>query len=141
AVKTRDQPVHLRVGGKPGLQGEDVWGQVAVTIVNGVEARAGTKQGKPGCPDMGRHQESLRCLLQEDLQQVAAVEAEDRPAVRPYIADGGELRVDPFGRGKIRDVEKIMDLPDPAVTLVDAAYLGGQEEADRANRQRHPRQG
>ena len=78
---------------------------------------------------MGRNQEPLGSHFKEYLKEVAAVEPQNRPAVRGQVADPRQGGIDPIGRSKIRHVEKIMNLSHPSATLVDAAYLGGEEES------------
>src|SRR3989339_904908 len=90
---------------------------------------------------MGRHQKTVSCLFEEDLQQVAGIQTQDGPAVRFDVADRGQFGVETFNRLKIRGKEQIVDLADLAVALVDVADLGGKYEADWNRRRRNSRQG
>ena len=127
-VQGRYQPVHVRVGGQTGLQGKDMGGEIVKTILNAVKARLGTEHGEPRGPDMGRHQETLRRLFQEDLQQVAGIKPQDRPAVGMDIADTGQLGVDPGRSLKIGHEQQVMHLAHLAVPLVDGTDLSGEHE-------------
>ncbi|OPY91965.1 MAG: hypothetical protein A4E73_01599 [Syntrophaceae bacterium PtaU1.Bin231] len=96
-VQAGNQPVHVRIGGKAGLQGKNMGRQVAETRLDAVESGLGAEQGKPGGPDVGRHQESLRRLRKQDLQEIAAVQAQDRAAVGLDIADPRQGGVQTLG--------------------------------------------
>ena len=129
-VQGGDEPVHLRVGGEAGFQGEDMVGQVSEALLDGVETRFGAEQGKPGGPDVGRDEKPLGRLVEQDLEQVAAVEPEDGPAVRGDVAERGEFGVETAHRIEIRQVEQVVDLAHPAAALVDGADLGGEDKTD-----------
>ena len=102
AVQRRHPPVHRRVGGQAGLHREDVLGQVGVAVRDRVEARLRAQRREPRRPDVRRHQVAALAGLQGDLQQVARVQPEDRPAVRAEVADPPERRGEPRGRGRGR---------------------------------------
>ena len=53
-----------------------------------VKARKGAVQGKMWSPDVSGDKDGIRAYIEYYLQQIPAVEAQDRPAVRPQIAYG-----------------------------------------------------
>ena len=90
AVQRGDPVVHRRVGGQPGLDREDVPGQVGVAVGDRVEAGLRAERREPGRPDVRRHQVAALAGVQQRLQQVAGVQPEDRPAVGGDVADPGQ---------------------------------------------------
>src|SRR5574340_203604 len=102
--------------------------QVAETLLDAVETGSGTEQGEPGCPYVGRRQETIGRLRKEDIQQIAAVQSQDWSAVGLDIADTGQGGVQPLDRGEIRHVEKVVDFAHRAVAFVDAADLGREQK-------------
>jgi hypothetical protein len=88
--------------------------QVAETLLDAVEAGSGAEQGEPGGPDVGRHQETIRRLLQQDLQEIMAVQPQDRAAVGLDVADTRQGGVQPLGGGEIGHVEQGVDFAHPA---------------------------
>ena len=129
-VKAGEQPVHGRIGRKPGFQGKDMPAQISKAFLNGIESRLGPEQGKPRCPDMGRHQEAVIGVFQQDFEQIAGVKTENGAAVRFDVADGGKFCIDPGGIFEGWDIEKIMDLADLAVPFVNTADLGRQHKTE-----------
>ena len=138
AVQGRDEPVHLRVRGEAGLQGEDLVAQIAETLLDGVEPGLGAEQGKPRGPDVGRNEEPLRRLVEQNFEQVAGIQPEDGPAVRGDVAERGELGVETAHRIEIRQVEQVVDLAHPAAALVDGADLGREDKTDVRGAGRRP---
>ena len=131
AVELRDAPVHRRIRGEPGLDREDVGGEIAVAFVDRVETRFRAERGEPGGPDVRRDEVGVRPARQGDLQQMPRVEAQDRPPVRGDVADGGELLPEPPRRLQVRGVDQMVDLPRPVPLLVDGRDLDLQQEAGR----------
>ncbi len=131
AVQRRHPPVHGGVRGEPGLQREDVPGQVGVAVVDRVKARLGAEHGEPGGPHVGRHQVGAGAALKGDLQQVARVEAEDRPPVRGDVADAPEPAVEAPGRIEVRHIDEVVDLAGALAALVDGGDLHREHEAHR----------
>ena len=138
AVQGRDEPVHLRVRGEAGLQGEDLVAQIAETLLDGVEPGLGAEQGKPRGPDVGRNEEPLRRLVEQNFEQVAGIQPEDGPAVRGDVAERGELGVDPARTVEVGQVEQVVDLAHPAAALVDGADLGREDKTDVRGAGRRP---
>jgi hypothetical protein len=60
AVEERDPPVHCRVGGQAGFDGEDVVGEIAIAFIDGIETRLRAEGGKPRRPDMRRDEKGMR---------------------------------------------------------------------------------
>ena len=81
SVQGRNATVHFRVRRKAGFKGKDLLAQIAKTLLNGIKSGLGTKQGKPGGPDMGRHQKTLGGMFQEYFKQDAGVQAKDGTTV------------------------------------------------------------
>ena len=130
AVEERHPPVHRRVGGQPGLDREDVVGEVAVAIGDRVESRPRAQHGEPRRPDMGGNQVGAGPGLQRDLEQVPGIEAEDRPAVGVEVADPPEAGGEAVGGVEIRDVDEVVDLPGQVALLVDRRDLHLEHEPD-----------
>ena len=131
AVEPRDAPVHRRIGGEPGLHREEVRGEVAVALLDRIEARLRAEHGEPGGPDVRRDQIGVGAARQRDLEQVPRVEAEDRPAVRGEVADRAEL-FPQAGRGlEAGGVDQVVDLAGPVPLFVDGRDLDLEEEPGR----------
>ena len=130
-VQGRDEPVHVRVRRQAGFQGKDVWAEIAVTFFNAVKAGSGTEQGKPRSPDVGRNQKTIRCFFKHDFKEIAGIKTHYGTAVGGNVAESGQDAVDPFSRGKIGNIEEVVDLAHRAVTFVNAADFGAEQKADR----------
>ena len=141
AVQGRDKPVHVRVRGEPGFESKDVGAEISVAFLDGVKAGAGAEQGEPRGPDVGRNQESFRRFFQQDFEQVTGVETQDGAAVGLDVADPGQDAVDPFRRGEIRHIEQVVNLAHRAVSFVNGADLGGEQEAAGQGSRGYLRQG
>jgi hypothetical protein len=87
AIQHRAAPVHRRVRREAGLDSENLAGQIAVAVRNQIEAGFGAKDREPGRPNVRRDKIAARAAIQNDLQEIARVEAKDRPAVGRQIAD------------------------------------------------------
>jgi hypothetical protein len=70
--------------------------------------------------------------FQRDLQQVAGIEAENRPSVRCQVADARQAGDQPVGGGEIGHEDQVVDLPDLVALLVDGGNLHLEHEAHRA---------
>src|SRR6185312_7184413 len=70
--------------------------------------------------------------LESDLQQVAGVEPQDRPAVRRDVADRAQAFPDTARGLQAGGVEEMVDLPRPFALLVDGRDLDLQQEAHGA---------
>ncbi len=131
AVELRHPPVHRRVGGEAGLDGEDVRREVAVAVVDRVESRLRAQGREPGGPDVGGDEVGVGAALQGDLEQVARVEPEDRPPVRRDVADRRQLLPEAPGGVEVRRVDQVVDLARPLTLLVDRRDLDLEQEAHR----------
>ncbi len=129
AVERRAHPVHRRVRGEPGLDREDMFGQIEVAVGDRVEPRFGAQNGEPRRPDVRGHQVAPRPGVQRDLQQVARVEAENGAAVGRQVPDLGQGGGDCARRLECGGINKVVDLPGHPVALVDGGDLGREQEA------------
>ena len=125
-------PVHRRVRGQAGLDREDVAGQVGVAVPDRVETGLGAEHREPRRPDVGRDEVAAGAAGQGDVQQVAGVEPEDRPAVRGQVADLGQRGGDPVRRLEVRRVQQVVHLAGAVVALVDGGDFHAELEPDRA---------
>ncbi len=82
-------------------------------------------------PDVGRDEQRLGVRRQAQLQQVAAVQAEDRPAIRGDVADPLQARRQPSGRFHVGEQHQVVHLSHRAEPLVDRADLACQHEPHR----------
>ncbi len=128
SVEPGDPPVHLRVAGEPGLQREDVPGQIPVAVFHRVEPGLGAQHREPRGPDVRGHQVGAVAGFQGDLQQVPGVQAQDRAAVGAEVADAAQPPVELLGGGEIRHVAEVVDLAGALAVLVDGGDLHGQHE-------------
>ena len=104
--------------------------QVAVAVLDGVEAGLGAEHREPGGPDVRRDQHpAAPGGLQHDLQQIAAVEAQDRPPVGVDVADGDQRPVQGRRGLQVGQADQVVHLARPLAVLVDVADLHGQHEA------------
>ena len=137
-VEPGDAPVHRRIGGETGLHGEDVGREVGIALAHRVEPRLGAEDREPRGPDVGRDQVAAGVHLKHDLQQVAAVEAQDRATVGADVADLLQFRLQPRGGLERRREDDVVHLPGALVLLVDVADLAADQEAHGpAARRRH----
>ena len=126
-VEVAPAPVHIRVGGKAGLGGEDVGRKIFETLVKTVEAGLRAEEGEPRRPDMGGNHVGAG-YLQHHRQQVFHVKAEDGAPVGLQVSYGVELGAEPVGTVEVGHIDKAVYLAHLAVLLVDRAYLGFQHE-------------
>lgn len=139
AVEPGYAPVHLRVAGQAGFEGEDVPGEVPVGLVDGVEPGLGAQHREPRRPDVGRHQ--VTAGFEGDLQQVAGVEPEDGPPVGGEVADPPEAAGELLRGGEVRQVAQMVDLAGVLAVLVDGGDLAGEHEPHVAAAVRGHRRG
>ena len=132
-VQIRPQPVHGRVRGESGLQGENLRGQIPEAFLHGVEARFGPEYREPRCPDMRGNEMGL----QDHFQEISGIEPQNGPTVGFDIADLGEPGVEFFHGIQIGHVHEIVHLPDLVTPLVDGTDLG-TEQKPGPTRQFHP---
>ena len=132
AVQRRHPPVHRRVRGQAGFDGKDVRRQVPVAQVDRVKARFRAQRRVPRRPDVGWNQIGVGAGLQRDLQQVAGIQAQDRPPVGSQVADLPEAAADPFGGLEVRRVYQVVDPAGCSILLVDGRNFGRQHEAHGA---------
>ena len=104
--------------------------ETAEALFNAVKPRLGTEQGKPGRPDVGGDEEAVGRLLQKDFEEVARIEAENRPTVGGNVAEGGQGGVDLPDRLEIRGTEQVMDLTDLAAPFGDGADFSTENKTD-----------
>ena len=130
-VQTRHPPVHLRIGRQARLDGEDVRGQVRIAVRHPVEPGLRAEHREPRRPSVRGHQVAAVAARERDLEQVARVEPEDRPAVRGQVPHPEQPARDLVDRIERRRVEQVVDLPRAPVALVDRGDLRRQQEPDR----------
>ncbi len=82
-----------------------------------------------GGPDVGRNEEDIWTSLQADLQQVAAIQSQDRPAVGVEVADSCQSVVELINGGEVWQRHDVVNFARAAVLLVDGADLHGEEKA------------
>ncbi|HWR93162.1 MAG TPA: hypothetical protein VN300_12060, partial [Desulfobacterales bacterium] len=70
---------------------------------------------------MGRHQKGIRGCLQHNLQQVAGVEPQNRPAVGMDVSYAFEPKVQPPGGFQVRHDHQVMVLASATVLFVNIA--------------------
>ena len=131
AVQGGDPPVHGRVGGEPRLHRVNAGRQVVKAGLHGVEPGKGAEHGEVGRPDVGGDELRVRAGLQRQLQQVPAVQAQDGPPVGVDVADGLQPGGELIGGLQGGEQDQVVDLPGPAVPLVDGADLPGDDEPGR----------
>ncbi|AUX22690.1 uncharacterized protein SOCEGT47_031960 [Sorangium cellulosum] len=131
AIEPGDAPVHRGIGREPRLDREDVRREIAIALLDRVEAGLGAQHREPGGPDVRRHEVGALARLQHDLEQVARVEPQDRPPVGAQVADLRERADDAIGGLEVGRIEEMMDLPRPVSLLVDRGDLHRQDEAGR----------
>ena len=102
--------------------------QILVTLLQAVEAGTGAQDRKVGRPDMCRDEQHLGTDLQADLQQIAAIQIQDRPAIGGQIADGSQAPVELVDGGQRRQADDVMHLPRATVLPVDRTDLDTQQK-------------
>ena len=104
-------------------------GQIAVALVDRIEAGLRTQDGKPRRPDVRRDQIAALAALQRDLQQIARIQSQNRPPVRFQVADLRQLLNQLFGLLPARHIDQMMHLAGPLAAFVDRRNLDLQQEA------------
>ena len=127
-VQLADHAVHARVRGKARLQREDVGGKVVEAVLQPVETGLGAEQGEPRRPDMGRDEHGLGADIQRHLQQVAGVQAQDGTAVGMQVAHQLQPLRKAVGIVQRGHEDQVVDFAHLALTLVDGADLGLEQE-------------
>src|SRR5262245_32769396 len=94
-------------------------GKVPVALRDRVEAGLRSERSEPWRPDMRRHEISMGSAFQHDLEQVAGIEAEDRPPVRGDIADAREAFRDAVDSGEIGRIDQVMNFAGALALFVD----------------------
>ena len=128
AVQPADHAVHAGVRGKARLQREDVGGKVVEAVLQPVETGLGAEQGEPRRPDMGRDEHGLGADIQRHLQQVAGVQAQDGTAVGVQVAHQLQPLREAVGIVQRGHEDQVVDFAHLALTLVDGADLGLEQE-------------
>ncbi len=105
-----------------------------VAVPDRVEPGVRAEHGEPRRPHVRGDQEAAGTAGQRDLQQVAGVQAQDRPAVGGQVADLGQRRGDPVRGLEARRVEQMVHLPGALVPPVDGRDFDREHEPDRARR-------
>jgi len=105
--------------------------QVAVAFFDGIEARLGAKERKPGRPNVRRDELARGIYLQQRLQQIPRIKTQDRPAVRPDVADLLQSRLETRHRIEARCKNDIVHLAGLSRPFVDVADLAAEDETDR----------
>ena len=130
-VQRREPPVHGRIGREPGLQGVNVGRQIPKALLNGVKPRERPKERDMRGPDVGWNKDGLWAALQRDLQQITAVQAENRPPVRVEVADGLQTPGELLRLLQSGQKNQAVDLTRPAVLLINGTDLPGHHKAGR----------
>ena len=78
---------------------------------------------------MGRDKDRLGAEFQHDLQQVAAVQPQDRPSIRMDISDGLQLPGYHLRLLKVRKQNQAVYLPHSSVLFIDGTDLSGNHES------------
>ena len=105
--------------------------EISKAFFNGVESRKRTKERKMRRPDMRGNKNGIRTSLQCNLQQIMAVQSQDRPAVRANIADGFQAQRQALRRVQIRQQNHTVHFARLARLFIDAADLAAQHKARR----------
>ena len=66
----------------------DTGRQIFETFLNGIKSGESPEEREMRRPDMGRYQDPLRADIQHDLQEIPAVQSQDRPPVGMDVPDG-----------------------------------------------------
>ena len=112
--------------------------QVGEALLHRVETRLRAQNRKPWGPDVGRNQVAAGVRLQHDLEQVAAVEAQDRAPVGADVADLLQLLLQPRDSVERGSEDDVVHLAGAVVLLVDVADLAADQKAHAAAaRRRH----
>ena len=130
AVQGREHAVHGRVGGQPGFQGVDAPGHGAVTFLQGRKGGKGPEDGKMRGPDVRGNKDGLRACVEDDLNQVAAVQPQNGPAVGMDIADDFQPAGELLGRLQGGQQNQVVHLTGFAVPFIDGTDFAGNDEAD-----------
>ena len=128
AVQGRQPPVHRRIRGQSRLHRMDIRRQVLKAFLHAVEPRKSPEQRKMGRPDVRRHKDRPWTDLQGDLQQVPAVQSQDRPAVGMDVPNGLQLLCQQIRLLQSREQDHVMHLPHFSIFLIDRADLSGDHE-------------
>ena len=109
----------------------DMRRQIRKAFLHRVKAGKSAEHGKMRRPDMRWNKLRVRAGFQRQLQQVAAVQPQDRASVRANVANrlqaGGKL----VRRFQAWQQNHIMYLPRPAAPLVDRTDLAGHDKIRR----------
>jgi len=117
AVEGREPPVHRRVGGKTGFQGEDVLGLLLEAFLHGVEPGEGAEKRIPRRPHVRRDDEGLRGHAAHELDELLYRETEDGPAVSGQVPEPAQGPVDL--PGLFEDEEHGVDAPVGLASLAE----------------------
>ena len=127
-VQGAPQAVHGRIGRQAGFQGENLPGQIAKAVFHSVKAGLGPEQGKPGGPNVRRHEKGQGVGLEHQLQQIARIQAKDGAAVGMQIAELGQALAEAFRRLKGGHEHQVVHFAHPAAALVNGADLALEHE-------------
>ena len=78
---------------------------------------------------MGGHEIRPGARLQRNLQEVAGIQAQNRPPVRVQIADLAETMIERLNGRKIGRIDEMMNFAGRLVLLINRRYFNGQHEA------------
>src|SRR5262245_29743572 len=81
---------------------------------------------------MRRHEIGMRPGFQHDLEEIAGIETEDRPAVGGDVADSSEPRRHAIDSLEIRRIDQMMDFAGAVALLVDGGNLDLEHEPHRS---------
>ena len=96
---------------------------MAEALFHGIEAGKGPEQGEIGRPDMRRNIDRPGAQLQQDFQQVLAVQPQNGAAVRVNIPNGLQLAGDQLRLFQAGEQNQAVHLSDPAMLFINGADL------------------
>ena len=97
--------------------------KVSEAFIQGVKAGFGTKERKPGSPDVGRDEKRPVGHFDYDLEQIPRIQTQNGPPVRSEVSDSTKSLIQPDYGIHIRHEDQMVQFPCPSIPLVDTAYL------------------
>ena len=130
-IQSRHAPVHRRIGREPGFHRVNFARQIAKALFQAIEAGKRAQQGKVRRPDVGGDEHGARAGVQRDLQQIAAIEAQNRPAIRMDVANGLQPLRKRLRACEIRQKDHAMHFAGFAILLINGADFPADHKARR----------
>ena len=90
---------------------------VSIAFLQRVKSRCGPQHGEVRGPDMRWNEEYLLVYLETNLQQVAAIQAQDRSPIGVQIANGSEALIQTSHRLQRGQNDNVVDLARLAPSL------------------------